>query len=59
MKVQEADAAVNYVDFYTIYKGYEIEFVLIKGEEGTESLSDAEIQMAVDFLSDLDFVAAE
>ncbi len=59
MKVQEADAAVNYVDFYTIYKGYEIEFVLIKGEEGTESLSDAEIQMAVDFLSNLDFVAAE
>ena len=59
MKVQEADEEVNYVDFYTIYKGYEIEFVLVKGQEGSEPLTEAEIQMAVDFLSDLDFVAAE
>ena len=48
-------AADQYVDFYTIYLGYEIEFLLTPGTEG---LSEAQIQMVVDFLSDLDFDAA-
>ncbi|MCR4884869.1 MAG: hypothetical protein K6A68_14960 [Clostridiales bacterium] len=61
MVVKETDDGVDYVDFYTIYKGYEIEFVLLKTPFGEEPgfLNDTDIQMAVDFLSDLDFVAAE
>lgn len=59
MMVRESDEDVDYVDFYTIYKGYEIEFVLVKGMVGGEPLTEAEIQMAVDFLSDLDFIPAE
>ena len=42
------------VDIYTIYKSYELEFVM----EG-ENLSDADVQMMVDFISDMDFVAVE
>ncbi len=56
MVVKEVRDAVDYVDFYTIYQGYEIEFVLVKGESAESPLSDAQIQMAVDFLSGLDFV---
>ena len=60
MVVREAEDAVDYVVFYTIYKGYEIEFVL--SGDGTGSgvgLTGEQIRMAVDFLSDLDFVPAE
>jgi hypothetical protein len=61
MVVKEVADNVDYVDFYTIYKGYELEFVLANrlGGEEAKSLSDEDIQLAIDFLSDLDFVAAE
>ena len=60
--VKEVGDSADYVDFYTIYKGYEIEFVLFAGTaENGESLplTDEQIQMAIDFLSEMDFVAAE
>ena len=44
----------GFVDIYTIYKGYELEFVLTGA-----ALTDADVQMLVDFISDMDFVAAE
>ena len=44
----------GFVDIYTIYKGYELEFVMTGS-----ALSDADVQMLVDFISDMDFVAAE
>ncbi len=56
MVVKEASDSVDYLDFYTIYKGYEVELVLIHANEG-ESITEAEIQMAVKFLSDMDFVS--
>ena len=52
----EVRDAVDFVDFYTIYLGYEIEFLLTPGTEG---LSEAQIQMCIDFLSNLDFVEAK
>ena len=55
MVVKEVSDSVDYLDFYTIYKGYEVELVLIHANEG-ESITEAEIQMAVKFLSDMDFV---
>ena len=44
----------GFVDIYTIYKGYELEFVMTG-----EALTDADVQMLVDFISDMDFVTAE
>ena len=44
----------GFVDIYTIYKGYELEFVLTGS-----ALTDADVQMLVDFISDMDFVAVE
>jgi hypothetical protein len=58
--VREAGDAPDYVDFVSIYKGYYIEFLLIPGEEAEEQkLSDEEIQMCIDFLSNLDFIPIE
>ena len=57
MVVREANG--EFADVYTIYKGYEFEFVLIPNEGGAESLTDEQIQLVVKFLSDLDFVPVE
>lgn len=45
---------------YTIYQGYEFEVLLLPTEAaGAESLTDAQIQMVVDLLSNLDFTPIE
>ena len=44
----------GFVDIYTIYKGYELEFVMTG-----EGITDADVQMLVDFISDMDFAAVE
>ena len=44
-----------FADIYTIYKGYELEFVLTAQGE----VQDEDIRMLVDFISDMDFVPAE
>ncbi len=57
MMVKEIEDGVSFVDFYTIYKGYEVEIVLIPGAEAeNQELTEDQIQMVIDFLSDLDFV---
>ena len=53
LKVTQADKKL--ADIYTIYKGYELEFVITAQGE----VEDADIQMLVDFISDMDFVPAE
>ena len=57
MVIKETEDTVNYVDFYSVYLGYEIEIAVVAQNE--TGLSDEQIRMAVDFLSDLDFVAPE
>ena len=60
MVVKEIVDVVDYVDFYTIYKGYEIEFVLTQPQANAgQPITDEQIQTAVKFLSDLDFVPME
>ena len=62
--IKENKDQVDYVDFYTIYKGYEVEMVLTHATAEDSEAEDAEIvpvteeeiQLAVQFLSDLDFV---
>ena len=44
----------GFVDIYTIYKSYELEFVLTGS-----GLTDGDVQMLVDFISDMDFVTVE
>ena len=55
MMIKETEDTVNYVDFYSVYLGYEIEIVVVSQNEA--GLSDEQIQMVIDFLSELDFVA--
>jgi len=57
MVVREIEDGVDFVDFYTIYKGHDIEFVLLNADK--DPLTDEEIAKAVQFLSDLDFVPVE
>ena len=46
----------SYVDFFSIYKGYMIEFVLLPAQNsGVESLTEEQISMCIDFLTELDF----
>ena len=56
MLVREKEGTVDYVDFYSIYLGYEIELVAASMDI-ENGLTDEQIQMVIDFLSDLDFVA--
>ena len=57
LMAKEVEGAVDWVDFYTIYEGYEIEIVMIQSEaKQDESITDEQIQMMLDFLSNLDFV---
>ena len=51
LKVTDPD----FVDIYTIYKGYEMEFLI--GTDSEEGITEADIKMLVDFISDMDFVA--
>lgn len=64
--IKEIRDEVDFVDFYTIYKGYEIEMIITHVPADDPEAEDApivpvteeEIQLAVQFLSDLDFVPA-
>jgi hypothetical protein len=58
MMVKEIEGDVDFVDFYTIYEGYEVEFVVMRSEtaDASASLSENEIRMAIDFLNDMEFV---
>ena len=47
-------AGDGFVDIYTIYKSYELEFVMTG-----DALTDTDVQMLVDFISDMDFVTVE
>lgn len=44
----------GFVDIYTIYKSYELEFVMTG-----DALNDTSVQMLVDIISDMDFVPVE
>ena len=53
LKVTQANK--SFADIYTVYKGYELEFIVTAQGEVT----DADISMLVDFISDMDFIPAE
>ena len=57
MVVRESENDTDFVDFFTIYKGYNVEFIVTPGE-GMKGLTNEQIKTSIDFLTDLDFVAA-
>ena len=61
MVVKENEDAIDFVSFLTVYEGYMIEFDLIASEQTVlegQGLTEEQIQICVDFLSDLDFIPA-
>ncbi len=59
MIAQEAVNSVDYIVIMSVYEGYMIEFDLMAGAAAEEGLTESQIQMCIDFLSDLDFIPAE
>lgn len=46
----------NFVEVYSVYNSYEVEMLAVAGKGAEEkTLSDTQIQMIIDFLSDMDF----
>ena len=57
---REVGDDTDFVDILSVYKGYSIEFVMTSNPEAKDqALTDAQIQMCIDFLSELDFVEAK
>ena len=53
---RETGADTDFVDILSIYKGYFIEFNMTPNPKAADqTLSDAQIQMCIDFLTDVDF----
>ncbi len=49
----------DFVDFFSVYKGYSIEFVMTPNPQAkSQALTDAQLQLCVAFLSELGFVGA-
>ena len=56
---RETGDDTDFVDILTVYRGYFIEFLMTPNPDAAnQELTEAQIQMCVDFLSDLDFVEA-
>ena len=59
MIVKEVGTDTDFVDIFSIYEGYSIEFVMSPNPYAKNAgLTDQQIQMCIDFLSELDFVPA-
>ena len=56
---KETGSDEDFVSILSLYKGYSVEFVLSPNPDAASpTLTDAQIQTAVDFLSNLDFIPA-
>ena len=57
---KETGNDTDFVDILAIYKGYFIEFNMTPNPKAaSQTLTDEQIQMCIDFLTDLDFVEAK
>jgi len=60
MIVRETDNGVDYLDFLSVYKGYFVECVMVMPMAAADrELKQEQIDMCIDFLTELDFVSAE
>ena len=59
MIARETGADTDFVDILTVYKGYLIEFNMSPNPKAADqTLTDEQVQMCVDFLTNIDFVPA-
>ena len=57
---KEVGDDTDFVDILSVYKGYSIEFVMTPNPSAkNQTLTEKQIQMCIDFLSELDFVEAQ
>ncbi len=57
---REVGDDTDFVDILSVYKGYSIEFVMSPNPDaGNQTLTDDQVQMCIDFLSELDFVEVQ
>ncbi len=57
---KQTEEDYDYIDFLSIYKGYMVEFVMMAPLDAEDkNLSDDQLRMCIDFLTDLDFIPAE
>ena len=57
---QSGEDVMNYIAFLSVYKGYFIEFVMTPASlEGDRKLTEEEMMMCIDFLTELDFIPAD
>ena len=50
---------LDYITFFSIYKGYCVEFALVPSKEAEDkNLTEDQLRISVDFLTDLDFIPA-
>ncbi len=57
---KEVGEDTDFVDILSVYKGYSIEFVMTPNPNAkNQKLTEAQIQMCIDFLSEVDFVEAK
>ena len=48
---------MDYIAFFSIYKGYCVEFVLVPSEQAEDkNLTEEQLRISIDFLTDLDFI---
>ena len=53
------EGSQDYVSFLSVYKGYFVEFVLLPSLEAEDrNLTDEQLQMCIDYLTELDFIPA-
>lgn len=59
MIAKQSDSGYDFLDFMSIYKGYFVECVMVASADAEQKeLTDEQIQMCIDFLTELDFVPA-
>ena len=57
---REVGDDTDFVDIMSVYKGYSVEFVMTPNPDAAnKTLTDDQIQMCIDFLSEVDFVEAK
>ena len=57
---REVGSDTDFVDILSVYQGYFIEFVMTPNPGmASKTLTDEQVRMCIDFLTDLDFVPAK
>ena len=60
MVCREVGNDTDFVDIFSVYKGYNVEFIMQPNPKAkNQHLTDAQIKMCVDFLSEVDFISPD